>query len=68
MNRKDDPAEKHFFQTERFFSANREWYFSTRETDHGPFHSRLIAEEEFSVYLRTQVGIRDTWDTPGASR
>ena len=69
MNRKDDPAEKHFFQSERFFSANQNWYFSTRETaDQGPFNSRPIAEENCNVYIKTQVGIRNAWDTPGASR
>ena len=69
MNRRDDSAERCYFQTERFFSANEQWYFSTRETaDQGPFNSRPSAEEEFNVYLKTQVGIRDAWDTPGASR
>ena len=70
MNPKDDPAEKHFFQTERFFSANQQWYFSTRETvDQGPFSSRPIAEHEFNMFLKIQIGIgSDYWDTPGASR
>ena len=70
MNRKDDSAGKHVFQTERFFSANKQWYFSTRETpDKGPFDSRGDAEWELHMYLKTQVGIRtNAWDTPGASR
>ena len=68
-NRKDNSAERCFFHTERFFSANKQWYFSTRETaDQGPFDSRPTAECEFTVYLKTQVGIRDNWDTPGGSR
>ena len=69
MNRKDDQTEKYFFQAERFFSANKQWYFSTRDTaDHGPFNSRPIAEDELNIYLKTQIGIRNAWDTLGASR
>ncbi len=70
MNRKDDPAEKHFFQSERYFSANQQWFFSTRETaDQGPFYSRFIAETEFKTFLKKQTGIgADAWDAPGVRR
>ncbi len=68
MQRTNDPDTAHFFQTERFFSANMQWYFSTRETgDKGPFNSRAAAEEELTGYLM-QFGLNaNPWDTPGAS-
>ena len=68
-HRNDDDVQKHFYQSERFFSVNRQWYFSTRETrDRGPFKSRAGAEQELVIYLKTSIGVNvDTWGTPGAS-
>ncbi len=49
--RKTDPQDKHFFRaSERLFCMNGEWYFQTREQDHGPFTRREAAEAAMSQY------------------
>jgi len=70
MPRANDPLQKTFYQTERFFTVNRQWYFSTREApESGPFDSRAEAEQELKTYLRTHLGVKtDAWDIPGANR
>jgi hypothetical protein len=69
--RKDDSASKRYFQSDRFFSSNGQWYFTTREnTTAGPFPSRDAAEAGLVEYLRETAGIlgRDAWSVPGARR
>jgi uncharacterized protein DUF6316 len=68
MNRPNDPENKSFFKSERYFESNGQWYFSTRETaDQGPFKSRDAATSELNAYLKTHAGIlTDSWDEPGA--
>ena len=47
---------KNFFKSDRTFSVNGEWYFSTREGgDEGPFVSKQDAENEIAVYIRRAV-------------
>lgn len=36
---------------ERIFSLQQQWYFQTREYDHGPFQSRQAAEAELQRYV-----------------
>ena len=49
--RKDDFESKQFFRAgDRVFCQNGEWYFQTRENDHGPFPSRPAAERELERY------------------
>ena len=69
MNRAGDRQDKNFFRTERFFAANDQWFFATREAvDLGPFDSRADAEWELQMFLKTQLGLKtDAWDTPGAT-
>ncbi len=68
MNRPNDPTDKVFFRSERYFESNGQWYFSTRETkDQGPFATRELASFELYAYLKTHAGVQtDSWDTPGA--
>jgi hypothetical protein len=70
MIRADDPSPKSYFQSDRFFQVNEQWFFYVRETgEQGPFPSKESAQAELHAYLRTQVGITtDAWDVPGATR
>ena len=70
MHRVNDPENKAYFQSDRFFESNGQWYFSTRETpDQGPFVSRDLAAWELNAWLKTHIGIQtDAWDTPGVTR
>lgn len=44
-----------FFRTERFFTADGQWHFATREgVDVGPFPTRRSGEEALHRYLETQ--------------
>lgn len=50
--RSTDPAGKTYFRSgDRIFSLNGQWYFQTREHDHGPFQSRAVADRELARYV-----------------
>jgi hypothetical protein len=50
--RKDDHEEgTHFRSDDRVYCANGEWFFETREDDHGPYASRDAAEAELNRYV-----------------
>lgn len=68
--RASDSEVKSVFQSDRFFEADGQWYFSTRETpDQGPFLSRELALRECAMFLKTHVGVpQDIWDRPGGTR
>ncbi len=53
MNRAGDRAETHYFRSDRLFSVNDKWYFSTREhLDQGPYTTRNEAEIEMIAYAK----------------
>ncbi len=70
MARADDPPAKSYFQSDRFFQVDRQWFFYVRESkEQGPFPSKESAQSELHAYLKTQIGIStDAWDVPGATR
>ena len=70
MARADDPSPRSYFQSDRFFQVDKQWFFYVRETDEqGPFPNKESAQSELHAYLKTQVGIStDAWDVPGATR
>lgn len=44
---------KAWYRSDRFFSMNGQWFFTTREhRDMGPFTSRREAEIELAVFIR----------------
>ena len=44
--------EKCWFRSERFFTVDHQWYFTTREhVDVGPFSSREAAEHALSLFI-----------------
>ncbi len=50
--RQSDPKGKTYFRSaDRIFSLNGQWYFQTREHDHGPFANRTTAEMELARYV-----------------
>lgn len=51
--RNGESSEKSWYRSDRFFSMNGQWFFSTREhIDMGPFISRQEAEIELAVFIR----------------
>lgn len=53
MDYRNGEPEKSHFRSERFYCADSEWYFSTREGDEmGPFSLRADAEAELTLFLR----------------
>lgn len=43
------------FRSGRMFSIGAQWYFATREGDHGPFPSKEEAEAELALFLRDKA-------------
>lgn len=59
MARPDDPSSARYFQSERFFTSEGQWYFATREgVDFGPFSVRSDGEKALERYLDTQRTMR----------
>ena len=55
MHRTTDKERSKAFQSERFFSSDGIWYFTTREgIDFGPFTTRSDGEKALFRYLDTQ--------------
>lgn len=53
MGRAGDSPDKNFFRSERFFNADSQWYFATRElSDQGPYATREQAQARLADYLR----------------
>lgn len=52
MQRSNDNRTKRYFQSDRLFTINSQWFFMTRETqEEGPFRSRLEAENALQRYV-----------------
>lgn len=47
----NEDGSSRFRASSRIFSANDEWYFSTREGDHGPFESETTAQKELNRFI-----------------
>jgi hypothetical protein len=59
MHRATDPADRRCFRSDRFFTSEGQWYFSTREgVDFGPFTVRSDGEKALMRYLDTQKTMR----------
>jgi hypothetical protein len=51
-SRKGEPS-KGWFRSDRFYRADGQWYFTTREMiEKGPFSSRQDAEGELLLFMR----------------
>ena len=50
-NDHEDDDRPHFRSRERLFTLNGQWYFSAREGDCGPYHSRKQALFEVDLYI-----------------
>ncbi len=63
--RKDDATESTQFRSgDRVFCLNGQWFFQTREQDHGPFPSRGAATAELERYVNEMDFFSDVKD-PG---
>lgn len=61
MSRKEDgDNDKRYFQVDRFYQQNGEWFYTTREgTERGPFESKEEAEGDLIVYVRRMKKMED---------
>ncbi|MCZ6619666.1 MAG: DUF6316 family protein [Gammaproteobacteria bacterium] len=61
--RKHDPEESiQFRSANRVFRSNDQWYFQTRELDHGPFSSEGEADRELKRYVLEMDFFTETAD------
>ena len=59
--RKDDHDDgPHFRSSERLFCTNGEWFFESRENDHGPYETREEAKTELSRYVRKMSALSES--------
>lgn len=59
MQRAGDSEQSRFFQSDRFFRSEGQWYFATREgVDFGPFTVRADGEKAVRRYIETQKTMR----------
>ncbi|QFU76994.1 hypothetical protein EY643_15800 [Halioglobus maricola] len=63
--RKSDKSDKSWFQTDRFFEHNGQWFFTTREgSTEGPFGDKLQAQARLETYIKVaNSGILDAQAT-----
>lgn len=53
MGRTGDNPDKAYFRSERFFNADSQWYFTTREvSDQGPYETLESAQSDLAAFLR----------------
>ncbi|MDH3644967.1 MAG: DUF6316 family protein [Gammaproteobacteria bacterium] len=65
MRKKDHDDGTHFRSKDRVFCMNGEWFFETREDDHGPYATREAAEVDLSRYI-DEMSYLDGADKPPA--
>ena len=53
--RRNDRDQKTYFRSQRIFCTNGQWYFATREAEHGPFGSRSRAEAALCRFVIEKV-------------
>lgn len=53
----------HFRAGSRIFRLNNEWYFSSREGEHGPFQSEEDAARELQAYVKLSAPPGDSEPT-----
>ena len=51
MRKKDSSRSTYFRSGDRVFCLNGDWFYQTREDDHGPFTSREAAELDMKRYI-----------------
>lgn len=51
MRASDTQGKTYFRSSDRVFCLNGQWYFQTREQDHGPFTTRVLAEHDLARYI-----------------
>ncbi len=51
MRKSDQDQKPHFRTGDRVYCQNGQWFFTTREDDHGPYPTREAAELNLSRYV-----------------
>ena len=68
IRRVTDNSGRSVFQSDRLFTIDGRWFFSTREaTTLGPYAHRTEAEAAVSDYIARQTGRKTGWTVPGAA-
>jgi len=65
MRKEDHDDGTHFRSRDRVYCMNGEWFFETREDDHGPYATRQAAEADLSRYT-DEMSYLDGADKPPA--
>jgi len=55
MRRRDDRDHKTYFRSERVFTMNGQWYFSSREGDVGPFRTSELARAALRRFTNEKI-------------
>lgn len=59
MRKNDEKAARYFRSSDRFVRSDSTWWFTTREGDQGPYHSREEAELALRRYVDAQQMAED---------
>ncbi|GAB1259101.1 DUF6316 family protein [Aurantivibrio plasticivorans] len=64
MHCRTNEEEKHWYRSDRFFIANGQWYFSTREqVDIGPFGSEQAARRGLDLFIKSVMKDQNSFQT-----
>jgi hypothetical protein len=68
MRNSDTKPRPHFRAESRFYQQDGQWFYSTREGEHGPFASRHDAEADARLYAGLHAHLEQVRDrTRGSS-
>ncbi len=59
MRKQDRDRNKRYFRSsDRFIRLNGDWYFSTREGDHGPYPDEMTARRFLKQHIHSQEDLK----------
>ena len=62
MGRRTDTEEKTYFRSDRLFCSNGQWFFATRDGEHGPYRSRDQVEAALARFVGEKVDLQSFQD------
>ena len=65
--RRSDRDKKTYFRSQRIFCTNGQWYFATREGEHGPYGSRSRAETALATFVNEKIELDGFQQSRGRS-
>ena len=64
MRKEDSEQPSQFRVKDRIYSLNGQWYFQTREDDHGPYPTRAAAQQSLDRYVAEMSDLNDLIKPP----